>query len=243
MILALETSGRCGSAAIGTGAGVSEQIVFSGKMRHSTELLSSTEQLLRQIGKSASDITEVGISLGPGSFTGLRIAVTTAKMMALANDTKICGVNTHDVIANKAVTYVNINKQKPTRLGVILDAKRGYFFAAVYNISANGELERETASIMIKAKDFMAQYAQSRLFIAGEGLTYHKASFENDYTVVLDEECWAPKAADLYELTYQEVMKKNYISAEKLVPLYLTRPTAVTKWEELKSEGKIKNRL
>lgn len=243
MILALETSGRYGSAAIGTGAHAFDQLFFSGKMTHSTELLPKAEELLNKIGKRASDITDVGITLGPGSFTGLRIAVTTAKMMALANNTKICGVNTHDVIANKAAAYVNSKKQMPNRLAIILDAKRGFFFAAVYKITLKGQLERETDSFMITANDFMTRYAQGPLLVTGEGLVYHKKSFENEHTVIMDEEYWSPEAGNVYELTYQEILKKNYIGAEKLTPLYLTRPTAVTKWEKLKSEGKIKRKL
>ena len=73
---------------------------FSAPMRHSSEIFPAICQLLKQFEKNSSDIEHVYVSAGPGSFTGLRIASTIAKIMNLANNIKIVAVDTLDVIAS-----------------------------------------------------------------------------------------------------------------------------------------------
>ena len=107
LILAVETSGRTGSVAIGAGDDILAEKTFSGQMRHSAELFVSAERLLSQIGAGAEKIKHVYFAAGPGSFTGLRIAVTMAKMMAFANGAKIVAVSTMDVIAENASIYAS----------------------------------------------------------------------------------------------------------------------------------------
>ena len=103
LILALETSGRTGSVAIGTISQMLNEIEFSGQMRHSAELFPAIDTLLKGADKNPQDITEIYISAGPGSFTGLRIAVSFAKTMNLATGAKIVALDTLDVIAANVI--------------------------------------------------------------------------------------------------------------------------------------------
>ena len=82
--IAIETSSRIGSVALGIQGNLLAEITFSEPLRHSSELLPSILALLDQHHFTARQIKQVFISIGPGSFTGLRIAVATAKAMALA---------------------------------------------------------------------------------------------------------------------------------------------------------------
>jgi tRNA threonylcarbamoyladenosine biosynthesis protein TsaB len=150
LILAVETSGRLGSVALAAGEKLLGEKQFSGPMRHSTEIFPDIVGLLERFNKKPADLEQVYISIGPGSFTGLRIAVTIAKSMALANQAKlvrrpfggIIAVDTLDCIAANIIDFARsslpqLNTQNSTlktdeRLAVILDAKRGQFFIAVY---------------------------------------------------------------------------------------------------------------
>jgi tRNA threonylcarbamoyl adenosine modification protein YeaZ len=155
IILAVETSGRLGSVALAQGDKLLSEARFSGPMRHSAEIFPAITGLLNKIDKKPNQIEHIYISAGPGSFTGLRIAVTLAKTMALANNSKIAAVDTLDVIAANAATdntelfshrghrehREKINECRAglappimlaERLAVVLDAKRGQFFIAVY---------------------------------------------------------------------------------------------------------------
>jgi tRNA threonylcarbamoyl adenosine modification protein YeaZ len=151
LILALETSGRMGSVAIAQEKQLLGESAFSGPMRHSAEVFPAIVDLLGQFGKKPNQIEQVYISAGPGSFTGLRIAVTIAKTMALANGAKIVAIDTLDCIAANVINLTatesspklktqNSKLKTNERLAVILDAKRSQFFIAVYEQSAQNDL-------------------------------------------------------------------------------------------------------
>jgi len=135
LILALETSGRVGSVALAIGSQFLAQNTFSGPMRHSAEIFPAIQHLLARFDRKPSQIGHIYISIGPGSFTGLRIAVTVAKAMNLANPVRIVAVDTLDVIA------ANIAPDDPeppvNRIAAVLDAKRNQFYIAAYEHPSN----------------------------------------------------------------------------------------------------------
>jgi tRNA threonylcarbamoyladenosine biosynthesis protein TsaB len=148
LILAVETSGRLGSVVLAQGGRLLGERQFSEPLRHSAEVFPAIVGLLEQFAKKPVDIEQVYVSIGPGSFTGLRIAVTIAKTMALANQARIIAVDTLDVIAANVIALTGILKQSAirnpqseiNRLAVILDAKRGQFFIAVYEQRSQHDL-------------------------------------------------------------------------------------------------------
>jgi tRNA threonylcarbamoyladenosine biosynthesis protein TsaB len=106
LILAIETSGRTGSVAIALGEQMLSEAHFPGPMRHSAEIFPAIQGLLKRFSRKPKEIEHIYISIGPGSFTGLRIAVALAKTMHLANAAKIIAVDTLDVIAANATDYI-----------------------------------------------------------------------------------------------------------------------------------------
>jgi tRNA threonylcarbamoyl adenosine modification protein YeaZ len=168
LVLAVETSSRIGSVAIAVGEKILAETAFSAPIRHSVEIFPAIRSLLDRYNRKPDRIEQCHISIGPGSFTGLRIAVTLAKTMHLANAVKIVAVDTLDVIAANATEYIKektaINShlepsgsselspqsdssryrskqsdELPERIATILDAKRGRFFIAVYERNTTKE--------------------------------------------------------------------------------------------------------
>jgi len=133
LIIAIETSGRVGSAAIGRGDDLISEISFSGFMKHSAELFSALEKLLHQANAAADAIEQCYITAGPGSFTGLRIAVTAAKMFYFTQKTQIVAADSMDVIAESASRYTAETGQSVDCITTILDAKKDLFYAAVFD--------------------------------------------------------------------------------------------------------------
>jgi tRNA threonylcarbamoyladenosine biosynthesis protein TsaB len=159
LILSVETSSRIGSVALAQGPDILAESAFSAPLTHSQELFPTILQLLSRFKRSPKQIEQIYISIGPGSFTGLRIAVTLAKMIHLANQTKIIPIDTMDVIA---ANVIHIGAEEQSALlapgftggsldhnvfqnpsdepqvtsnkivAAILDAKRGQFFIAAY---------------------------------------------------------------------------------------------------------------
>ena len=157
LVLAVETSSRIGSVAIAFGKNIIAETTFSAPIRHSAEIFTAIGDILDRLSRKPDNIEQIHISAGPGSFTGLRIAVTLAKTMHLANAAKIIAVDTLDVIAANAYDYIKEKntttaspsesssshlapgevegppgKDSPERIATILDAKRGQFFIAAY---------------------------------------------------------------------------------------------------------------
>jgi len=106
LVLAVETSSRIGSVVIALGEKILDEATFSAPIRHSAEIFPALSNVLERFSRKPDQIDQVHISVGPGSFTGLRIAVTLAKTMHLANAAKIVALDTLDVIAANATDYI-----------------------------------------------------------------------------------------------------------------------------------------
>ncbi|MBW7990498.1 MAG: tRNA (adenosine(37)-N6)-threonylcarbamoyltransferase complex dimerization subunit type 1 TsaB [Planctomycetes bacterium] len=157
LVLAIETSSRIGSVAIAVGKNILAETIFSAPIRHSAEIFTAIGDILDRFSRKPCNIEQIHISAGPGSFTGLRISVTLAKTMHLANAAKIIAVDTLDVIAANANDYIKEKntttashsesscshlahgqvedqpgKDSPEKIATIVDAKRGHFFIAAY---------------------------------------------------------------------------------------------------------------
>ncbi len=149
LILAMETSSRIGSVALARGQDLLGQTTFSAPMQHSAEIMPAIVDLLRLSDYVPSDLDQVHISIGPGSFTGLRIAVAAAKAMHLANGVRIVAVDSLDTIAANVKdapsdpAFQSISQEsRLLRLATLLDAKRGQFFTAVYEYQQKDQQPR-----------------------------------------------------------------------------------------------------
>jgi tRNA threonylcarbamoyladenosine biosynthesis protein TsaB len=228
-ILAVETSGRFGSVAIGQAEKLLAEIAFQKPLKHSAEIFPSIHQLLTKCKQKQKNIGHIYISIGPGSFTGLRIAVTLAKTMHLANKTKIVSVDTLDVIAQ------NANGIDADRIATILDAKRGQFFIAVYERTKDKNLvdpwHKICPGCLMTASEFLTRYSDPAkpLQLLGEGLVYYKNKFKAPGINILKEALWYPKAACVHRLGFQLAQKGLFADPISLVPNYLRKPDAKTK--------------
>lgn len=141
LILAVETSSRIGSACLARGPALLAESRFTGPMQHSNELFPAIGELLHNCGYAPTDIDQVHLAIGPGSFTGLRIAVAMAKAMHLAHAVRIVTVDSLDVVAaNLSETPAELGDARcpgaavavPDRIAALFDAKRGQFYVSVY---------------------------------------------------------------------------------------------------------------
>lgn len=117
--LAIETSSHQSTLALGDGDRLITTAALPAKRRHNLDLVPTMDTLLREHGLQPGDLAELYLSLGPGSFTGLRIAVATAKMLSMTLGVKLVGVPTLDVL----------RAQHPGAM-VCLNVKRGTAWSA-----------------------------------------------------------------------------------------------------------------
>src|SRR4030042_744649 len=148
VILAVKTQSRIGSAALAVGPDLLQELRFSAPMQHSVEILPTISELLKRHGHVPADLDQIHIAIGPGSFTGLRIAVTMAKAMHLANAVRIVTVDSLDVVAANVTDRPAIPAEGqdenhgtfvPDQIAALFDAKRGQFYASVYQRRAQND--------------------------------------------------------------------------------------------------------
>lgn len=238
LILAVETSSRTGSVAMAMGEKILAETAFSAPLRHSAEIFPVIAALLERFGFARDQIEYVYISGGPGSFTGLRIAATFAKIMHLASDVKIITLSTLDVIAANVVDETD-NGEPIERIAAILDAKRGQFFIAVYERNSKDKLQTAGQWIWTKimpdsvmsASQLLEQFAikEKPIRLLGDGLVYYKDKFKADGVYFLDEEFWSPKASRVHMLGCQKALKGQFEEPMALTPNYLRKPDVTIK--------------
>jgi len=230
--LAIETSGRIGSVAVGHGGKLLAQSVFTGFMRQAAELFDHIQKLLQQVLAVPDDIQNVIITVGPGSFTGLRIAVTAAKMLHFARKVNIIAVDSTDVIAQNAPDYAADDPDQPVDcICTILDAKRNLFYTSLFERDENGwsklfGTEAVTADELIGR---LGIRGKSKVYFLGEGLVYYADKFRTPFTVILDEKYWMPTAAGLYHVGHKLAAEGHFADPVTLTPLYIRKPDTIEK--------------
>jgi tRNA threonylcarbamoyladenosine biosynthesis protein TsaB len=261
VVLAVETSSRVGSVALALGPDLLEESWFSAPLQHSAELFPTIKRLLARYGRTPSEIAQIHLSAGPGSFTGLRIAVTMAKTMHLANQARIVTVDSLDVVAaNLPETSRESPRQEkerrettvPETIVALFDAKRGQFYAAIYQrvmpgrnqpqesldqesgyrIPApdNGTWRKTVPDCLMTAGEILKKLAGAgRIGLLGDGLLYHRDRFNADDVVVLPERYWSPHAANVHLLGHQKALAGRFADPLTLTPFYLRGPEVTLK--------------
>jgi len=243
LILSVETSGRMGSTAIALGEQILSEADFTSPMRHSAELFPAIDGLLDRFSRGPQEIEHIYISVGPGSFTGLRIAVTFAKTMHLANAAKIVAVDTLDVIAANAIDLTT-DSPSHERIATILDAKRSQFFIAVYQRNTQYAIrdtqysrwDKIVPDGLMTAEEFLDKFADSDrpVWLLGEGLVYYKDKFKADGIKFLDDATWYPKAAKVHLLGWEKAQAGEFADPLTLQPNYLRTPEVKQKKKQRK---------
>jgi len=249
LILALETSSRIGSVAIALNGKMLGETVFSASLRHSVEIFPAIRGLLEQFNLKSGQIEHIYISGGPGSFTGLRIATTLAKIMQLAHAVKIVTVDTLDVVAANVINLIHektlpaSNHKLPAiggeRVAAVLDAKRGQFFIAVYERETDNEpntagrvtWKQVLPDSLMTISQFHDMFAceDKPIRLLGDGLLYYKDKFQAGGVHFLDEKYWSPRAGKVLLLGRQMALKEQFADAMTLTPNYLRKPDVTVK--------------
>jgi len=241
LILAVETSSRTGSVAIALGSELLGETRFSSPLKHSAEVFPAIRELLERFGHKPAQIEHVYISVGPGSFTGLRIAAALAKAMYLANAARIVAVDTLDVVAANVVNFADrssaANHELPSadcdRIAAVLDAKRGQFFIAVYERQVKGGQiwTKVLPDSLMTIPQFLAQFAgrQKSIWLMGDGLVYYRDKFQADGIRFFDEKLWSARACNVHLLGWEMALKEQFADPLALAPNYLRNPDVILK--------------
>ncbi|AEH44002.1 peptidase M22 glycoprotease [Thermodesulfatator indicus DSM 15286] len=217
LILAIETASPCGGVAI-VGKELLGEITLASQETHSRRLMLAIDYLLKQLKLDLKDLAAIGIGLGPGSFTGLRIGLATAKGLHLASGLPLIGISTLEALA-----YSLIISEKP--VCALLDARRNQVYTAIYQPKDEGLEEIMPPALLTPEK--LAKRIKEPTYFVGDGAKVYNALFQE---MLGDKFLLAPpNLRHLRAANVAFLARKRYLDGEiddpfKLLPIYL-RPS------------------
>ncbi len=221
-ILALETSGPAGSIAASDGTRLVAEHVLDPEQRSAQSLAPGIHVLLTAIGWRATDVDLVAVTIGPGSFTGLRVGVATAKTLAYALDARCIGVNTLEVIAAQS-------RDDCPRLSVAMDAQRGQVFAESFARSESGW--QSISEPRVISNHEWLDSLNSSVVAHGPALVKLARQVPSGVKITPADE-WYPRAAAVAALASAQQSAGAYDDVWKLAPVYLRKSAAEEKLDQ-----------
>ncbi len=182
-------------------------------LRHSDVLMSFISQILDENQVPAKKIDVLALGLGPGSFTGLRVGVATAKMLAFTLGWKLAGVSSLAALAQDVEGW-----RGP--IAVILDAKKNLLYASFYEKDEN--LVRESKKPALMSIEQVLKTAKKQTYFTGSGVALYKEKLLESGKSFFSEKCESfPKAQHIGMLALQLIKAKKFVDPFKLLPHYL----------------------
>lgn len=246
LLLAVETSQAQGSVALAAAGRIVASRGLSAERRHASELLPAIAELLRETGHKPADIATFAYSAGPGSFTGLRVAATLGQMLQSALGCGVVAVPTLEVIARNALGYVPESAagtfppaRAPQRVAVILDARGGRIYAAMFELR---ESQVDEIAVLQPAGAFepAAWFAQlgASVWVMGEGLRKHGAAVAATGAYMLPEALWAPRAENVAVIGSRLAEAGQFCRPDQIVPHYIRPPECEEVYEQRRAEAR-----
>ncbi|MCX5666194.1 MAG: tRNA (adenosine(37)-N6)-threonylcarbamoyltransferase complex dimerization subunit type 1 TsaB [Candidatus Omnitrophica bacterium] len=201
-ILAIDTSTDYLSLAILKDGRLAAKFHKKADRKHSMLLVPTIEKLVKKAKLSIGRIDCFAISVGPGSFTGLRIGVTVVKGLAYALSKKIVAVPTLDVIADNAKSIKGI-------ICPVLDARKNKVYASLYK--SDGKIIKKISKYLLLPMEELLKKLSK----------YDKVTFLGDMENNNFDKDWHPKAEVVARLGAKYYRDKKFVRAEDLEPLYL----------------------
>ena len=234
LTLGVETSGLAGAVALRRGGETVETVsIEQVGRRHAQTLVSEVDALLRRHGLTAKQLELIAVSIGPGSFTGLRVGVVFAKTLAYAVSCRVVAVDTFRAIAAASPSDVS-------EVFVIADAQRGDLFVGRY-IRTTGEPAEHGIECWTRAADISiepleawclrcGEIAASQPLIAVSGQAAESVCANLSAAVrVLGPECRSPRADLVARLGEHQAQAAQFADLWTLEPFYLRRSAAEEK--------------
>lgn len=221
-LLLVETSADKCSVAIAEESYILSKAMSHSKFDHASRLTLLIEQARLHIGLSLSDLDCIGVSLGPGSYTGLRVGLSTVQGLAMSLNIPLVGVPTLEAIAEKAVLA---NSGRKGYYWPMIDARRMEVYTSRFdehlNILKEAHpliLDNETLTSIVNENEFVC--------FSGNGCHKVKSFFlESESISILENEI---SAVDLLASALRRYHQKTFLNIFLTHPIYLKQPNITT---------------
>lgn len=168
LALAIDTSTKAGTAALyHSEKGLVAEINLNVNLNHSDTVMSAIDILFELSGNSIKDVDKIAVSTGPGSFTGIRVGVGTAKGLAYSLKVPLVGVNELDLIAN-------MSPQTDMKIVSLIDARKERVYYAEYAYGDQGTVERKSDYRDGELRNILEGYRGENILFLGDGSIHYR---------------------------------------------------------------------
>jgi tRNA threonylcarbamoyladenosine biosynthesis protein TsaB len=188
------------------------------KNSHSSVLTLFMDEVLKTAGVALPDLDAVAVSEGPGSYTGLRIGVASAKGLCYALEKPLIGVSTLRAMAIGMVHPVTVNQETHILYCPMIDARRMEVYCAIFD--EKGKEIRETRAEIMDENSFMEYLGKNRVVFAGDGALKCRSLFEKHPNAVFSEDFQA-SAKFMISLSEEKFFQKKFEDLAYFEPYYL----------------------
>jgi tRNA threonylcarbamoyladenosine biosynthesis protein TsaB len=225
LILSIETSTGCGSIALTRGERLLAEATAQPEVTHSRRLLGTVSWLMQAAGVVWSDLDGIAVSLGPGSFTGLRIGMAAAKGLAMAAGVPLLGVETLDALALSCSAVTE-------RICPVLDARKQEVYAAMYQPGQDGYPLRLTDDQALRP-EILVNMIDRPTVLAGPAVAVYGELFkENTFIRVLPAPLAHPRGLYVGLLACRQLAAGRELDSATAAPKYVRASEAEISWRK-----------
>ena len=228
IILSIDSSTPVAGIAVSDGMQLLGEITLNTKNTHSEKLMPLVKHLLDELALSVNDLDAIAVTQGPGSFTGLRIGMATAKGLAQGAGKKLIAVPTLDCLAQNLLHYPGI-------ICPIMNAQKKQVYTAIYR-SGRDKLERLSDYQAIAVEQLAVQLKELKedVWFVGDGV----AAFADMFQELLGDACRfadghniLPRAGALAMLAAERASEEQFDDLYQAELIYIRKSEAEVQWE------------
>jgi tRNA threonylcarbamoyladenosine biosynthesis protein TsaB len=224
-LLLLETSGRVGRVALAAGETLLRECRLDEARRHARDLAPAVAELLRAEGWAPREVEGLIVSRGPGSYTGLRVGIMSAKAFSYATGCRLVAVDTFQAVALQAGEGVEC-------VDVLADAQQGRVYVQRFCRDPGAVGVTAVTPLAIRPLAEWLAAHDGRAWVSGPWLRQHRARLPDGLRVV-DSGRWEPQPEGLLRLGLARYRAGEGEDPWALEPLYLRPSAAEEQWDRL----------
>jgi tRNA threonylcarbamoyladenosine biosynthesis protein TsaB len=224
IILAIDTSTPTGSVAVLKGDTVLAEVAVTSQQTHAKRLVSALDATLGMTDLTIGECEGFAVTTGPGSFTGLRIGVSTVKGLGFATKKPVTGVSTLDALVYQLPSY-------PHLVCPMLDARKGQVYAALYECIGHMKWKTVIEDCAIEPQQWLRQIRDVCLFL-GDGASAYSALIREtlgDLAYFAPEYLNRVRASVVGYIGMKQILDGQIAAVDRLVPHYIRKSDAEIK--------------
>jgi len=225
-VLAVDTSTQTGSVAVLEGDTLLAEVAVTSVQTHGKRLMPAIDATLKMAGLTIGDCDGFAVTTGPGSFTGLRIAISTVKGLGFATKKPITGVSTLDALAYQFPSFPNL-------VCPVLDARKEQIYTALYECTGHMKWETVIGDCAAEPRQWLRQIQRLCLFVGDGAIVYEELIRE----ILGSLAYFAPpylnrvRASVVAYIGMKQILDGKIADVASLVPHYIRRSDAEIKLE------------